>query len=314
MSVTNEQLKALRDARPDYKWKVQTASEYSCQLVAYFDARIVADIFDDVIGPANWQNKYEDVHGVVYCSVGVLTESGWVWKQDAGSESNMDAQKGQASDAFKRAAVRWGVGRFLYDLDIIKIKESIKNNRGKWVPAHNGKQIWDVTQHVKQHGLDRSKRQQRSQPAQAPVKPAVIAVDMATAEQQAQIQGLCKEIGWDGKKLGEYLAKAKATWNTLTAEQADKVIVRLIEKRNAQPKKPAASADVRWEGFDQTIGSTAVEMGWAKEQIDKKAIELTGKAFSEYEGAADVSLYKTLSSAMVTEFNKFEDAKAVAHA
>lgn len=219
MPVSNEKISSLRFVRPDYKWKVQTASEYGCQLVAYVDARIVADILDDTVGPANWQCKYEEVSGVVYCSIGILTESGWVWKQDAGTESNMDKEKGQASDAFKRAAVRWGVCRFLYDLSIIKIREVIKNKRGKFVPAHNGKQIWDITEHVREFDLDQGPRS----------KPA-------TNDQREEIQFLASsELGMNGKQVDDELRKMATSWKKLSYEQAQRYLgnlgMRVKEKK-----------------------------------------------------------------------------------
>jgi hypothetical protein len=76
----------------------------------------------------------------------------WVWKSDCGTESQVEKQKGEASDAFKRAAVMWGIGRFLYSLGIIKIKEVIKdgkdrNGKDKYAPALNGQKIWDINKH-----------------------------------------------------------------------------------------------------------------------------------------------------------------------
>lgn len=82
----------------------------------YIDARTVMARLDAVAGPFNWQVRYEEIKGVIYAQLGLrCPDSGdWVWKADAGSESNQEAAKGEASDAFKRAAVRFGVGRHLY--------------------------------------------------------------------------------------------------------------------------------------------------------------------------------------------------------
>lgn len=145
-------IKKLKDARPEYKWKVQSANEYSCSLVAYIDARQVMEILDDAVGPENWQDHYREVAGNVYCdlSIRVKLDTGyeWITKSDCGSESTFEKEKGQASDAFKRAAVKWGVGRFLYGLDIIKTK-SVQAGK-KYFPAYeNGKRIWDVTQYCR---------------------------------------------------------------------------------------------------------------------------------------------------------------------
>jgi len=144
-------LTALRATMP-HKIKVQTASQYGCNCVAYVDARQVQDKLDDVVGAENWQTKYEAIDGQLFCHLGIYNEDTheWVWKSDTGTESMAEKEKGQVSDAFKRAAVQWGIGRFLYSLGIKKTK-STKNNKGKYVPSatEGGKQIWDLTAHFK---------------------------------------------------------------------------------------------------------------------------------------------------------------------
>ncbi len=85
--------------------------------MAYIDARLVMDVLDKVVGKAKWQCDYKDIGGKLYCGIGVWVDGvGWVWKWDIGVESTYEAEKGEASDAFKRAAVKWGIGRFLYKL------------------------------------------------------------------------------------------------------------------------------------------------------------------------------------------------------
>lgn len=93
----------------------------SCTLLLYQDARCGMDILDESIGSDKWQKEYYEVKGNVYCKIGILTDNGWVWKADCGMESNVDAAKGEASDAFKRACVSWGIGRELYSGPRIKI-------------------------------------------------------------------------------------------------------------------------------------------------------------------------------------------------
>ncbi len=150
------ELKELKKVIP-HKWRVQSTNEYNSQCVAYVDARDVQDLLDDVCGPENWQCKFQEHKGNLFCSIGINIEQrrndnsvdsmGWVWKSDCGTESNIEKQKGESSDAFKRAAVMWGIGRFLYSKKIIKIKEVIKDNNGKYHPAQNGKRIWDVNKY-----------------------------------------------------------------------------------------------------------------------------------------------------------------------
>lgn len=108
-----------------YKWRVQSASEYSAVCVAYIDSRDVQDLLDEVVGAENWQSDYKEVKGNIYSGLAIKTGDEWVWKWDCGVESKTEAEKGEASDAFKRAAVKWGIGRFLYALEIKRLK-SIK--------------------------------------------------------------------------------------------------------------------------------------------------------------------------------------------
>lgn len=99
-----------------------TKTKGNATLLLYQDARCAMDILDDTVGSENWQKEYYEVKGNVYCRIGIKTGDGWVWKADCGTESNMDAEKGEASDAFKRAAVCWGIGRELYSGPRIKVR------------------------------------------------------------------------------------------------------------------------------------------------------------------------------------------------
>jgi len=81
--------------------------------LAYINARDVMQRLDDVVGPENWQAEYP-FPGC--CRIGVRVIEGWVWKANGAGESDFEAEKGQYSDSFKRAAVLWGIGRYLYDI------------------------------------------------------------------------------------------------------------------------------------------------------------------------------------------------------
>lgn len=85
--------------------------------LAYLDARDVMERLDEVCGAENWQAIYDHVtaNGVV-CRIGIRFDNEWVWKSNGAGETSVEAEKGALSDAFKRAAVLWGVGRYLYAL------------------------------------------------------------------------------------------------------------------------------------------------------------------------------------------------------
>jgi hypothetical protein len=108
-------LKDLNKKIP-YKWRKGPGGTQ----LAYIDARDVMDILDEVVGQENWQTDYKILGDKIYCGIGIYTDDKWVWKWDMGTESEFEAEKGEASDAFKRAGVKWGIGRFLYDIDPTK--------------------------------------------------------------------------------------------------------------------------------------------------------------------------------------------------
>jgi len=84
--------------------------------LAYIDARDVMDRLDSVIGPGAWQCSYPHANGKTICSIGIKVGDEWVWKADGAGDTDVEAEKGAISDAFKRAAVKWGIGRYLYEL------------------------------------------------------------------------------------------------------------------------------------------------------------------------------------------------------
>lgn len=95
--------------------RVGAINEKGATLLLYKDARVDMNILDETIGSENWQRDHKELKGNIYCGVGIWNEDkGWVWKWDAGSESQTEAVKGEASDSFKRACFNLGIGRELY--------------------------------------------------------------------------------------------------------------------------------------------------------------------------------------------------------
>lgn len=109
-------------------------------ILAYKDARADMNRLDAVYGNEGWQKKYELINGNLFCSVGVWSSllNQWIWKQDVGTESNTEKEKGEASDAFKRACFNIGIGRELYDYPQIKV-QLFDNEFDK----ATGKSTWD---------------------------------------------------------------------------------------------------------------------------------------------------------------------------
>lgn len=85
--------------------------------LAYIDARDAMRRLDDVVGFSNWQNRYTLAdNGLLICDIGLRLDGEWVWRSNGAGDTQVEAEKGKASDAFKRAAVMWGIGRYLYSL------------------------------------------------------------------------------------------------------------------------------------------------------------------------------------------------------
>lgn len=105
------------------------------RLLLYKTARTDAALLDETFGPGAWQNDYRIIDGKLFCGIGIKCGSEWVWKWNVGTESNMEAEKGQASDALKRAGFVWGIGTELYSAPDIKIpadKCNIREYNGKF--------------------------------------------------------------------------------------------------------------------------------------------------------------------------------------
>ena len=103
-----------------HQWRVQSYSKNkpSATVMAYIDARDAMEVLDTYC-LYGWQREHYLIDKKVYCKVGINMPDGSIqWRSDCGTESNQDAEKGQASDSFKRACVNFGIGRFLYDLPI----------------------------------------------------------------------------------------------------------------------------------------------------------------------------------------------------
>ena len=117
--------------------RVGTVTNSGCSLLMYKDARVDMRLLDEVVGCMNWKREHEIINGNLYCTVSIYNEQTkeWVSKQDVGVESNTEKEKGQASDAFKRACFNWGIGRELYTCPFVWINLS----QDEWREGTNGR-------------------------------------------------------------------------------------------------------------------------------------------------------------------------------
>lgn len=100
-------------------WRVgsTTGDKSKGQALAYIDARDVMQRLDEVVSPNGWQARYSHADKKTICELSIKCGDEWITKANGAGDSDIEAEKGAISDAFKRAAVMWGIGRYLYDLD-----------------------------------------------------------------------------------------------------------------------------------------------------------------------------------------------------
>jgi hypothetical protein len=116
------------------EFRLLKADEISCRvnqindkgltLLLYKDARVDMDILDETVGCMNWKKEYTRDNKNCIVSIWDSEKKEWISKEDTGTESNNEAEKGLASDSFKRACVNWGIGRELYTAPFIYIPAS----------------------------------------------------------------------------------------------------------------------------------------------------------------------------------------------
>lgn len=105
--------------------RVGTINEKGLSLLLFKDARVDQKILDETFTPFGWERSHQLIDGNLYCTVSIWDEgkNQWIGKQDVGTMSHSEKEKGQASDSFKRACFNWGIGRELYTAPFI------------WIPA-----------------------------------------------------------------------------------------------------------------------------------------------------------------------------------
>ena len=117
-------MRNFRLLKPDeIEVRVQTVKENGLVALLYKTARTDYALLDETYGAFNWENDYKEINGKMYCGIGIYDKETkeWIWKWNVGTESETEAEKGQASDAMKRAGFCWGIGTELYSSPFIWI-------------------------------------------------------------------------------------------------------------------------------------------------------------------------------------------------
>lgn len=123
-------------------WRAQSVSNKNqdapkAMALAYIDARDVMNRLDQVCGADGWEDAYTETPlGRVICTIRIRCGDTWVSKSDGAGKTDVEGDKGGISDAFKRAAVKWGIGRYLYDMPTPWVACELYNNKwSKWTDA-----------------------------------------------------------------------------------------------------------------------------------------------------------------------------------
>ncbi|MDE7176334.1 MAG: hypothetical protein K2O59_00795 [Lachnospiraceae bacterium] len=113
--------------------RVSMVKENGLSLLLYKDARVDQKILDETFGAFGWMRSHQCIEGNLYCTVAIYDEEKktWVSKQDVGTTSYSEKEKGQASDSFKRACFNWGIGRELYTAPFIWVQGNLANIQKK---------------------------------------------------------------------------------------------------------------------------------------------------------------------------------------
>ena len=133
-------LQRLKDPFPpkDVEWRVQTCGKNGngawAMLLPYVTNRAIMNRLDEVVGPENWKNEFRPgPTGGMMCGLSIRINNEWVTKWDGAQETAVEPIKGGFSDAMKRAAVQWGIGRYLYYLDFQVMPVRKDRPKGRYI-------------------------------------------------------------------------------------------------------------------------------------------------------------------------------------
>lgn len=105
--------------------RIATVKDEGITLLLYKDARCDMNILDETVGAFNWKREHSRDNANCTVSIWDDEKKQWISKEDTGTESNTEAEKGLASDSFKRACFNWGIGRELYTAPFIWVEKGL---------------------------------------------------------------------------------------------------------------------------------------------------------------------------------------------
>lgn len=225
--------------------RVQSITEKGAVMLLYKDARCDMNILDETIGAMYWKREHTRENQNCIVSIYNHDIKEWISKEDTGTESNTEKEKGLASDSFKRACFNWGIGRELYTAGFIYIKADkmdIKNNNGKcstfdkfqvkYIDYDENGSI-SALQIVNQKGEAVFSRgsEKKQEPAKPVVKESLTTEkkeELITSEQMKALQTLITKVSADPDKI-KAAYKVKSS-KELTKKQASEIIDKLSKQ------------------------------------------------------------------------------------
>ncbi len=196
-------------------WRVgsTTKDKRKGMALAFIDARDVMHRLDEVCGPENWQCDYPHAAQKTVCRIGIRINGEWIWKSNGAGDTDIESEKGALSDAFKRAAVLWGIGQYLYDLDSPWVELDINERDGKVYV--NGIAKHELGKLHKLLGGKNSSQLKKDEAWDGFID------DLTGCESVAAIEALYRDLrtaGWPGQWLKEAAAKCAERKAAITNE------------------------------------------------------------------------------------------------
>ena len=176
-------------------WRIgqKSKTKPKAKMLCYIDARDVMDRLDQVCG-YNWSDSYQEVMGRIVCTITIGNQS----RTDGAGDTDIEAEKGGLSDAFKRAAVKWGIGRYLYNAKNFNTWVETKDADGKdlsdfdLVKYPQNKKLLDEVAKKLSKGVTDTKNQPETGEEPAEKTPAQKAAETRAQNKQAKEEALQK--------------------------------------------------------------------------------------------------------------------------
>lgn len=203
----------------DIEWRVQRAMRTQrgdkAIVLPYITNRAIMTRLDEVFGPGNWKNEFTEWRdNGVLCGISAKIDGEWVTKRDGAEETQVEAVKGGFSGSMKRAAVQWGIGRYLYDLEEswvdvkekgeVYIKSKIKvNGKDEYIQGYWNKPslpAWAIPSPEGQNSSQPQPQHQSQPQQQEQPQPLAAQDDAASKEMITMLVGLATEMAY--LKLG----------------------------------------------------------------------------------------------------------------